>query len=384
MRIHRKDLMGFVVVVTVLLLGCEMVCGRLAGREISEPRPTARAGKVIDPANIQLDLEAEGLKVWWRQDIGQVAGGKNLRHIYLLDNLLAAETLDGTLFYFDATTGVWTGITRLKSSLLAPPAIHEKTLYAVSGRALLMVNRESGLIEKRLLAQMPVSCQPLPFYDFLILSGGNGDIVCLDPQEDGRRIWRVRAGGSVDEPPLLRDARIYAVGYKGKVVAIPVHTGIVRWDWRPKAPSKLISGLALAEGYLSVGDNRGFVYRLTAEDGIFVWKYPAGAPVVATAPIGEKLLVFTHRGGVLCLDVAGVEPELLWKHPDGLKLIATGKRDVYMLTSDRCVTCVSLKSGKEKWRLPLAEDCAVVSEPSEPAFYVSQARGAIMAIRELD
>jgi len=42
-------------------------------------------------------------------------------------------------------------------------------------------------------------------------------------------------------------------------------------------------------------------------------------------------------------------------------------------------------TGREKWRLPLAEDVVVVSDSARGVFYLGGRRsGAIAAIRELD
>jgi len=382
MRVHRATITGCVAVLTLVLLACEMPRPPQGAGQAPAPPLTVRAGKVIDPGSAVLDLEQEGLQVWWRQQIGQIAEGKKLQDAYLLDNLLVVETRDATLFYFDATTGVWTGATRLKSLLMAPPAAYEKVLYVPCERALAVVDRESGQIQKRLRAMVPISCQPLAYYNFLILCGGNGQVLCMDTEEGGE-MWRGHADGAIETPPLLYKENLYVAGFRGRVVAINAHSGIEVWGWRPNAPSTLASGLAIGEGFLYVGDNRGFVYSLLPEEPVVTWKYPAGAPVSSIAPVRGRLLVFTHGSDALCLDLND-EPPLRWKHADGQQLIATGKTDAYLLTRDGSVACVSLETGQEKWRLPLAEGCMVVSDSSKTAFYVLARDGAIMAIKELE
>jgi len=381
MRVHRATAAGFVAIVTTVVLACEMPRPRQTVRQIAVPPVPARSGKVIDPANAQLDLENEGLKVWWRHNIGQIAGGKIVREAYLLDDLLLVETRDATLFYFDAAKGLWTGNTRLKSLLMAPPAIYEKSLYMPCERALLVVDRDSGTVQKALRSIVPVSCQPFPYYTFLILCGGNGQMVCMDAEEGGQ-MWSASADGAIKTPPILYEGNIYVAGFRGRVVAISAHSGIEVWGWRPNLPSTVGPELAIGEGFLYVGDNRGFIYSLLPTDPLVTWKYPAGAPVSGIVPVGPRLLVFTHGSDALCLDVDD-EPPLKWKHPDAQRLLATGKTDLYLLTRDRSVACVSLQTGQEKWRLPLAAGSIVVSDSSRPAFYVVRLEGAIVALKEL-
>jgi len=383
MKIHSRTLTGCTVVVTLLLAACEMPRPRPGAAEGTAAPGVSRAGKAIDPSSSLLDLEGEGLTVEWRQDIGQIAGRRRLRGLYLVGDRLLAETWDGTVFHFKAATGEWTAATRLKSVLTAPPAMQGNDLYLPTVRHLLVVDRESGLTRKTLPHVLPVCCQPLPFDKYLILAGANGEVACIDTDE-GIRMWPARsADGAIMARPLLSQGIIYAAGHKGRVVAISLRSGDVLWDWRPPAPSKIVSGLTLADGFLYVGDDRGFVRCLMSEGPNVIWTYPAGAPVcAATVPVAGKLLVFTYGGDALCLQL-GDEPSLLWRHHDGERLIATGKRDAYILTRGGSVACVELESGEEKWRLPLGDECVVASDPSQSTFYVGQRTGAIMAVREL-
>jgi len=380
MSIQCRTLVACGILAALTLSGCEMPRPRQAAGP-TRARPVSR---VLDPADINLALEPEGLTVWWRHDLGQLAEGASLRKLYLVGDRLVAEMRDAKLLYFDAATGEWTGSTRLKSLLMAPPAASKGLLYVPSARNLLLVDSRTGMVSKRLLARLPVSCRPLPFADFLILGGGNGQLRCMDTL-DGSQQWLLSADGAIVEPPVFSGGMGYVAGYKGRVVAFALRSGVKAWDWRPPAPSKLTSGLSMAHGLLFVGDNRGFVYCLPLEHPIVLWSYPVGGPVFGPpAPFDGRLLVFTFKGDALCLRL-GDEPELLWRHPDACKLIARGRRGLYLLTRGRAIACVDPDTGREKWRLPLAEDVVVVSDPARGVFYLGGRRsGAIAAIRELD
>ena len=381
MRASFRTLTGCAAALALLLAACEMP------RHAEDTRSkgiAAPAGATLDPATTETsDVEGKGLKVWWRASVAHVGAGEGLSSIYSTDSLLVAETPSGDLYYFNATTGVWTGATRLKGALLVPPLEHNRKLYAITTRALSEIDADSGDILNSLPTRVPVASKPVPFFRHLMLGGGNGRLVCFST-DDGTHEWSIATHGAIHTSPVLDDDVVYAAGYGGKVVAAALRTGERQASWEPREPSKIASGLALKDGFLYVGDNRGFVYSLVARDLVVKGRYPTGGPITGSPIfVGDNLLVFTYAGGALCL-TPGTEATLLWSHPDSERLVATGPSNVYLLTRDRSVACVDRRTGEEKWRLGLAEGAVIASEPTQPIFYVAVPGGAIMAVRELE
>ena len=375
----------------VAILVVALLAG-LGGCEVPRSRPELSAApgwglqpprKVLDPSTPLLELEQEGLKVVWKQDLGQFAGGKSLKEAYVTGSLLIAESHDSSLFHLDALTGVWTATTSLKTPLIVPPVMGEKALFVLSGRNLLMIDPQSGLVRKRLPPWVPFTCQPVPYPGSLILGASSGEVCRYDLQTE-QRIWRASAEAIVMAPPVLDAANVYAVGLRGSLIGVSASDGRLVWRWQPPRPSYLLSGLALADDRLYIGDNLGYVYCLLAQEGpLVLWKYPTGGPLLVTPlPFDGKLLVCPYKEEALCLTL-GPKPQLLWRHPDAERAITVGKSSVYVLTRDRSVACIASDTGKEKWRLPLGRDCMVTSDPSRPIFYVYKRGGGIMAIGEL-
>ena len=259
-----------------------------------------------------------------------------------------------------------------------------ENLYLLSGGRLLEIDPDTGLIRRRLSPRVGVTSPPVAYPPGLLLGTGDGRVLRFDLQTQLRRKL-VSAVAAVSTRPVLDAHNVYVVGYKGKVLAVSggEEEGLVLWEWRPREPSQLISGLSFADGRLYVGDNRGYVYCLTAGEGVVLWYYPTGGPISAAPdPVRGRLLVFPYKSEALCLGV-GAEPTLLWSHPDAERLIATGERGVYLLTRDNSVAHVLLDTGEEEWRLRLPEHGGVTSDPSQPTFYVYMPSGAIMAVQEL-
>ena len=373
MDIRQRALVGCAVAVTMLLFACEMP------RAVGVASAVPEAYGVLDPGKAAPDLEENGIYVLWQHDLGQIDSGEEIREIYLAGDTLLVEA-GGTLFHFDATKGYCTAATSLANVVSEPPVIVNERLYLLSGRWVLDIDPDSGEIQRRIAPRLAVTSPPAPYPASLLLGGCTGRLVRLGV-ETGAHVWLTSAEGAVMTPPVFDGVNVYVVGHNGKVVAVSGDEGEELWRWGPKPPSKLTSGLTLADGRLYVGDNRGYLYCHTVE-GVPMWRYPTGGPIsVAPEPVRGKLLVFPHKSEALCLDPE--EPTVLWEHPDAERLLATGEKGVYLLTRDNSVAYVLLETGEEKWRRSLVEDCAVTSDPSQPTFYLYTRSGAIMAIREL-
>lgn len=386
---------------------CLVICGVLvfilgAGCEVPRPRPTAEnlptepeeatpkrattgpVTGVLDPGATQLDLEGQGLKVLWRQNLGQVAEGqKKLRRIYLAGDRVVAETPDGTLFYFNARSGVWTASTALKGELWHSPVLHGDRLYALGAQGLLVIDAVTGNIQRQMPPKIPVSARPVYYDGSLILGAGNGKIVRF-MLRNGTHVWAVSALGRIHHRPRLSGGTLYATGYKGRLVSGSLQTGQFFWTWKPREPSALVTGPELAGDFLYVGDNRGYLYRLLADDGIVTGTYPCGAPIDAPpVAVDDRVLVFTYKSEMLCLRAAD-ELTVAWHHPTATELLARGKGGLYLITRDDTVACVETDSGTQKWELDLPENCQTTSNPVTPTFYVANPSGDIIAVTELD
>jgi outer membrane protein assembly factor BamB len=218
----------------------------------------------------------------------------------------------------------------------------------------------------------------------LILGASSGEVTRFNLDKE-RRVWRASADTTIMTPPIVEGENVYAVGFMGSVLAVSDKEGRMFWKWQPKKPSRLISGIALRDGKVYVGDQLGYLYCITAQDGVVLWKYPTGAPILVNPmPIDGKLVVFTHGGETLCLALKDEGPTLLWQHPDAERPIALGRSGLlYVLTRDQSVACISLDTGKENWRVPLGKGCLITSDSTQPTFCVYRRGGGVMAITEL-
>mgnify|MGYP006279913193 CR=1 FL=1 len=384
----RIPLLSVVLSALIVCTACE-VPRPLPTQKASEPEPVTAGAEapekpVLDPAAAQIDLQDYGMKVLWQQNLGQVTDSeKKLRRIYLADHKLIAETPDAILYYFGAETGIWGGSTPLKGEVWDPPIIHQDMLYVLNSQGLLAINAATGNLKNEMSARTPVSTQPVYWNGSLLLGSGNGKIVRFVLRDESHA-WSVSAYGRIAAPPVVTGGVMYASGYRGNLIAVDLTSGVVMWSWEPREPSWLMSSPEVKGDTIYIGDNRGYLYTLSARDGLVTGRFPCGAPLSDPPVVVDDLLfVFPHKSEMLCFQT-DPELKLQWEHSSAVELLATGKNGVYFLTRDGMVACVDPSTGEEKWQLPLASDSQTVSGGSRPTFYVASPSGRIMAVTELD
>ena len=339
--------------------------------------------RVLDPAEPQVQLQEEGLKVLWSQNLSQAVPDRTLKAVYATGGLVILETMDANLVHIDAEKGTWRTATSLRGPLSQPPVAAKDRLYALRGGTVLGIEPDTGHVAETLPLRLADSA-PVVLYDqSLVIGTDDGKIARFD-LEEGLVVWQKAVEGPVKDQPIVQNGIVYVAGYKGSVTAVYVEDGALLWSWKPPEPAQITSGLLLDGGKLYVGDNQGFVYCMDAETGMPSWKYPVGRPVSNCVALKDaKMLVCTYPGSVVCLQVED-EPKVLWQNDDAKDFITIGKNAAYLQSRDGSLCAISTESGKELWRRRLPSGCQLVSAAEEGTFYVFSPAGAILALTELD
>jgi len=379
MNAHRCVLLSCALALTTFAASCEMPRARAP---VPETGPAIADDAYVDPAKPFLNLERERLRVVWQQSLAQLAKNQNLRNVYLAGDVIVAETGDANLFLFSADTGVWQASTSLKSVLRHAPVLATNGLFALTGRGIVMINPKTGRVERELPSMTTTTAPPVPFGTTLILGGGTGAVLRVS-DETGLEVWRANVDGMVADPPQTDAANVYALGRGGSIVATTGRDGRMMWKWRPLHPSKLVTGLTLGDRKLFFGDNRGFVYAQTADEGIVLWKLPVGSPAISAPVYNEgRVFVGTRADEMVCIR-QDVEPSVLWVFTGANRLVATGEDYYYLLTSDHSIAALAKDTGVMQWRRPLRKDTVVISDPIKSRMFLFRPNGALMALDEV-
>ncbi|MFN7549963.1 MAG: PQQ-binding-like beta-propeller repeat protein, partial [Pseudomonadota bacterium] len=141
---------------------------------------------------------------------------------------------------------------------------------------------------------------------------------------DGKRRWVFDRGVPLlslrgNGPPLVADGVVYAGYDNGKIVALNLSDGILRWEQtlaQPEGRTELermvdVDGeLTFGRGELFAASHRGQVGAITPDNGRLVWSREFSS-TVGVALAGDRLVVVGVDGAVAALDVRS--GAALWK-----------------------------------------------------------------------
>ncbi len=249
------------------------------------------------------------------------------------EGLVVFGSEDGRVFALDADTGESRWGTSIRSSVDAAPSVGFGDV-AVRGRdgSLVVLDVEDGEVRWRHSQSQPSLTlqgqgRVLMFPDALAAGFDDGTIAVF-AREDGRELWSqavalptgrtdVDRMVDVDATPVFADGVFYAATYQGKLAALAAQGGRELWSrdfsntksiaadgralylsdadgviwaidrrggdtlWRQSdLKHRGLTGPALVDGHLVVGDREGYVHVLSTASGALVGRADWGDPLV--------------------------------------------------------------------------------------------------------
>jgi outer membrane protein assembly factor BamB len=207
---------------------------------------------------------------------------------------------------------------------------------------------------------------PAIAYKRAYLANNSGRLFALDVRS-GKVKWSFRARRCTASSPAVANQTVYQTflyrppcnaggrrGLDGEVVALNARTGKVRWR-RRIGPSE--SSPVVANGLVYLGDLRGNVYALRARTGRTRWTFRARDDVKGGVAVsGRRLYVGSYDGRVYALDAR--TGRLLWRASAQNRLGGRGNfyatpvaayGRVYIGNTDGKVYSYGATSGKIRW-----------------------------------
>lgn len=302
----------------LLLAGCEIF-----GDEKSEP--------VEQPAELTT-LPADALKarVAWRASAG-AAPKKDVyglrlaldeRHLYAADR-------EGRITAFDPGTGrkFWQAGTQPRVAAGVGTAGAAVLVGTLDGEVI-AVNAESGTLLWRAGVTSEVLAAPLGDSDTVVARTGDGRLFGL-AAVDGQRRWTYDSTVPTlslrgVSQPVIADGRVYAGLDSGKLVALDLETGKLRWEESVSVPSgrseierlvDLDADPVLSDDTLYAVSYGGQLIALNTDNGRLRWRQEISS-YSGIAVADERVYASDREGSVTALDRA--TGSVLWQN-DALK-----------------------------------------------------------------
>jgi outer membrane protein assembly factor BamB len=287
--------------------------------------------------------------------------GKTLWKKIVKAQLSAGPTADNGLVFIgsrgghvialNANTGDFVWQTSVSSEVLSPPAAGDGVVVikTIDGELTALSENDGHALwhyhqtEPALILRG--GSTPVIEGSDVIAGFENGNLAKLTLSE-GSMIWQTTVAlpqGSfaiqrmvdIDADPVIYNHTIYVATYQGKVAALELGSGKVIWshdmssftgitvdnervyvsdaksylwafdresgtvDWRqPQLEARIISGPALINNYVAVGDGQGYLHFLSKTDGHFIARARVSNAAIRVAPVVENgvIYVLTREG----------------------------------------------------------------------------------------
>ncbi|HEY0634189.1 MAG TPA: outer membrane protein assembly factor BamB [Gammaproteobacteria bacterium] len=234
-----------------------------------------------------------------------------------------------------------------------PPLLDAGRLYGanLAGEVAAFDARSGTRLWRQRLGE-PLFAGPTDGGDVILLGGRDGVLALA--KRDGSVAWRVNVGNEVLAAPLRAGDTVIARTVDGKVHAIDVPTGNVRWRFSQEVPALSLRGVSaplVAGDTVVCGFANGKVIGLSLADGAQLWE------AVIAVPRGRNEL---ER-------MVDVDAQLTTR---GELLFAAGYRGQ--------LAALSLRSGQLLWSRDISSWSG--SAPAEDNLYVSDDKGDLWAL----
>ena len=210
----------------------------------------------------------------------------------------------------------------------------------------------------------------------LFASTGFGDVVALDAAS-GKELWRVNVGVPIFNAPTANGGRVYVSSQDNHFYAFAENNGRQLWDHQGITESAGIlssSSAAVAGEFVIVPYTSGEVFALRVQNGRSAWNdmltRSGGVTAlselddIAGRPVVDRDLVFaiSHSGVMAAIQLDTGERQ--WTRDlGGIQTPWVAGDNIYVLTTDAQLMCLTRKEGKVRWihQLPRWTDPADTS-----------------------
>ena len=164
-------------------------------------------------------------------------------------------------------------------------------------------------------------------------------------------------GLAIYSTPVVSNGLVYVAGYNGKIYAITVDRGTIRWTYPPETNLQpLIGGITIVDNRLYFASSSGRVYALAADTGDPLWGTPfqSGSKIWATPLIvGDTLYIGSFDKKMYAVDSSNGQTK--WSFETEGAIISTPAlqdNTLYFGSFDRFFYAIDAVSGTLKWKTP--------------------------------
>ncbi len=244
-----------------------------------------------------------------------------------------------------------------------PPLLDAGRVYGVSVEGdVASFDASTGTRLWRTALDTPIYAGPSDGGDVVLL-GGDEEVIALN-KRDGKVAWRVSVGNEVLAAPVRAGDTVIARTVDGRIHAIDVPTGNIRWRFSQEVPALSLRGIStpLITGDLVVsGFANGKVIAVSLADGSQRWEAITAIPhgrnelermVDVDAQMvmrGDQVFAVSYHGHLVALSLA--DGQMLWSRDiSSWSGCVTADDAIYLSDDKGDLWAISASNGATLWK----------------------------------
>ncbi|MBI4577773.1 MAG: PQQ-binding-like beta-propeller repeat protein [Planctomycetes bacterium] len=350
----------------------------------SGDNPLLAAGR--KPTFSQVQLDKINFDLHWEA----VLPGKRLKGCWLLGEAIYVSTADHLLYSVGLSDGMVRWIYDVGDEVSFSPAVYRyeqdevsglnryDELYVISKDRLLCLDREIGALNWSLILPFAAASPPSASETHVYVGSWDDRIYAIN-KETRVETWRFRTSGDVTSMAVYggrTTPAVYFASEDGQVYLADPVKGRERQHWQFRTDGPILADLVYDRKKVYVASTDFNVYALNAEDGKMEWRVPMGAsvsqpPVVVGDTVyavaeGQHLHAIHRRRSQEEDEGEFYAGDEMWRIPQGVQVLAVGRREVYILDSAKQVSAVDHATGETVWKYPFKDVRYFLSNPANP------------------
>jgi len=264
------------------------------------------------------------------------------------------------------------------------PIVLGNAVYFASGDRVYAVDAATGALKWRFPTEQPMNASvkgcTLVADGRLYFGASDGNLYALNA-EDGKLLWSFTTRGTIRGSPVLSGGIIYVGSDDDSMYAVDAETGENRWGGGFRTRDDVAMTPVVASGLVIFASLDGTVYGVNSASGKIRWAYRVAA-AVRMPPVATSESVIIGAGNSLTALAIRSGSER-WKIPlpaDPAAAPAVGDGVMYVPLRNKELYAVST-AGKAAWPKPVDLGCSCVSPPTLAGdlLFVACERGTVSA-----
>jgi outer membrane protein assembly factor BamB len=283
----------------------------------------------------------------------------------------------------------WKHTTVYTAHNASSPAVVGDTIYFASGNRIYCVDANTGALQWQYPEDQPlttyVSSSPAVADGMVFFGAYDGKLYAIDANT-GKYRWAFDTRSTISSSPIIVNGTLYFGAGDGRIWALNSQTGVPLPTWKNGLQffDEVSGALAYGNGMLYAVTRDQVLHAISPAAARERWNYRLPGNVLRISPVvsGEMVYVASGSNVLAFLSRNGIRRWMALLPSEAATSVAVGEDAVYVVTTDRAVYALDMRTGKGKWKSPPTLPYDVVAPPSLSGklLFVGTLQGGVYAI----